>query len=791
MKIRSLFPLVVLMSALVPQSPAKVTLAEDGQARSAIHAPPRVMAGDIAIPATASFTEKEAEMQRRRLRESVNDLAVYLGKMSGAKIEIRQQPPQKEKKGVPILIGEYAKERFGDLKEKTQFRQGWRVTVGKEGIGLQGETDEAASYAIYEVLDRLGCRWFLPGEMGEVIPSHPVLRLAASDISDVPATAFRSVNPGAFADDAFRRRNRMGGFYIKAEHALEGYITEEQRQQHPEWRAIVDGQPHKRRLKWSNPAVADAIADAIIAKLDKNYVPSISLSPDDGSSFDETDDRALDAGDWDSPLNQVSLTDRYIVLCNRIAGQVTKKYPDVFFGFLAYVQYTRPPVREKLHPNLVPEIAPITYCRAHAATDADICPSRAQIRTIVEGWAKAARQIAYYNYMFHLAEVSVPYPMIHQMSEELPILYKNNVKFWQPETFPNFEEVLPGMWLTIRMAWNSKLNPPDVLAEFYTAFYGAASAPMRRYWEIFDNAWTKSPEHAGSLWSYNRRFTPEVLQSARQAMDEALGEAKTPVEYQRVAIQDRALRQFERLMRMRTDLNEGRLAKLDLQNMEWMGTQMGLAEEYSANYAFSKVFWTPYTVGGEYFRLFGGATARDAARMAKEFKLASPPLRKWKFSFLNNPGVQPGQAKQAFNGIKDGEDKGWGGAGFDDGAWKTTDTGTDTWADLGFLDAYGTMWYRQTVKVPKLVPGKKLFLWLAATDGSAKVFVNGKHIPFHDAKGEVAEVASGYAEPFTFDITSAVKPDAENQITIAGTRTFINETGTGGLLGPAYLFQEK
>ena len=393
--------------------------------------------------------------------------------------------------------------------------------------------------------------------------------------------------------------------------------------------------------------------------------------------------------------------------------------------------------------------------------------------------------------MFHLAEVSVPYPMIHQMSEELPILYKNNVKFWQPETFPNFEEVLPGMWLTIRMAWNSKLNPPDVLAEFYTAFYGAASAPMRRYWEIFDTAWTKSPEHAGSLWSYNRRFTPEVLQSARQAMDEALGKVQTPVEYQRVAIQDRALRQFERLMRMRTDLNEGRLTKLDHQNLEWMGTQMGLAEEYSANYAFSKVFWTPYTVGGEYFRLFGGATARDAARMAKEFKLASPPLRKWKFSFLNNPGVQPGQPKQAFNGIKDGEEKGWEKAGFDDGTWKTTDTGTDTWADLGFLDAYGTMWYRQTVKVPKLVPGKKLFLWLAATDGSAKVFVNGKHIPFHDAKGEVAEVASGYAEPFTFDITSAVKPDAENQITIAGTRTFINETGTGGLLGPAYLFQEK
>ena len=77
-----------------------------------------------------------------------------------------------------------------------------------------------------------------------------------------------------------------------------------------------------------------------------------------------------------------------------------------------------------------------------------------------------------------------------------------------------------------------------------------------------------------------------------------------------------------------------------------------------------------------------------------------------------------------------------------------------------------------------------------AVEVSAPVWAAYLH-DVKNIKGEVAEVASGYAEPFTFDITSAVKPDAENQITIAGTRTFINETGTGGLLGPAYLFQEK
>jgi len=119
------------------------------------------------------------------------------------------------------------------------------------------------------------------------------------------------------------------------------------------------------------------------------------------------------------------------------------------------------------------------------------------------------------------------------------------------------------------------------------------------------------------------------------------------------------------------------------------------------------------------------------------------------------------------------------------------DIAIDTWADLGHLNDYGTMWYRHTVRTPKLPDGKKVFLWIAATDGSARVFVNGQHVPHVNAKGETVDAVAGYAEPFSFDITAVLKPDAENQITIAGSRLFINELGTGGLLGPVYLYREK
>ena len=599
---KSFIAALFLCAALIPSiAKADVSLIENGKSRVAIHVAPEVMADDKKLPGGAPFLEVEAETQRRRLRESVNDLALYLQKMSGAQVGVLLRTANKDDKLTPIFIGQYATQKFGETQKKTPFKQGFRIAVSKAGIGLLGETDEATSYAIYTLLDKLGCRWFLPGEMGESILQNKTLRLPESDVSDAPDTYYRGI---WYGDDAFKRRNRLGGFKVSAGHALEGYISVKQREEHPEWRATIDGKPHPRRLKWSNPAVSDAVADTIIAMLDKNYTPSVSLSPDDGAEFDQTDDTKLDAGDWDASMNQVSITDRYVNFCNRIAERVTKKYPDVRFGFLAYVQYTRPPVREKLHPNLIPEIAPITYCRAHAMTDAN-CPSRPQIKPIVEGWGKVAPgRVSYYNYMFHLAEVSVPYPMMHQMSEELPILYSHGVAFWQPETMPNFESILPGMWLTIRKSWDTKANSDTVLNEFFTRFYGGAQAPMRRYWKTFDDAWTDVDEHAGSGWGYMRRFTPDVMKNAREAMDDALHAANTPMEYRRVKMQDESLRQFERFIELRHNLSEGRLAKLDLDSTKWMGTQLGLGDEYAPESAFSKVAWTPNTIGGAYFKSF-------------------------------------------------------------------------------------------------------------------------------------------------------------------------------------------
>ena len=793
--------LVVLVctAALAPAAgavPLKVT--EDGRSRTSIYAPAAVMEGDKDA-AGLKARDLEAETQRRRLRESVNDLALYLGKMSGGaevKIVPAAAPPPAADPASPapvqILVGDLAAQAFGPPAKPFAYKQGFRVVVDPKAsrVGLIGESDLATSYAVFEILDRLGCRWFMPGEMGEVIPEVKTIALEELDFSSHPGTVYRGI---WYADDAYMRRNRHGGLKLSAGHALEitgVYLTEQEKQNHPEWIATVGGKPVPARLKWSNKELADFIGDKIIAMHEANPQPSYSLSPDDGMNFDDSpEDRALDAGDFDTSFQTVSITDRFMVLTNRIIGRVTAKHPDALFGVLAYVNYTRPPVREKVHPNFVPQIAPITYARAHPMND-DRVPDNKELRHIVEGWGAKARMTSHYFYGWFLAEPVAPNPMIRKWGHDIPyVLAKGNCQFWQPETTANFDTSMHALYMGCRLAWDPKLKPEDVVNEINGRFYGAAAKEMAAYWDFVDRTWVETPEYAGGPWGHLRRWTPQNLEKCRTLVNAAAAAARTPQEKYRVALADESLSLFEEFMRLRYDLAAGRFAGLDERGEAWKARIADLAKKYKDCYAFTAVPWSPLTVSSQYFAAFVERAYDDAARVARDFQvLTQPPLRQWKY--LPDPDGK-------------GEAAGYVQADFDDAAWKTTDVAVDTWSALGHHSYFGSMWYRAEIDVPAPAAGapagKKTYLWLGSTDGSAKVFVNGTHVPYvappgPDGKTPPAqERADGYCQPFSFDISAALPPTGKARVAIVCTRSAaaFNELGSGGLIGPVVVYREK
>jgi hypothetical protein len=678
-----------------------VVIVKNGEARAALCVSADVMAAPASpTDAWMQFQYRwgmTPELQRIRLRDSVKDLVLYVEKMSGAQVPVVTNADSRlDADTVPIYIGDKAIAVFGPVGKSYPFKQAFRVVVAKTGIGLIGESDLATSYAIYEVLDRLGCRWFMPSDMGQAIPAMKRIALREMDFKSAPGTWSRSL---WYADSAYCRRNRIGGLYLASGDALENYITAEQRKAHPEWRATVDGKPVEVRIKWSHPAVAEAIADAILAQQAKAPTLTCSISPCDGLGFDNSpEDRALDAGDIDETCGEVSITDRLLVLQNRIAKRVNAKFPDLCFGMLAYANYLRPPIREPVDPHIIPHIAPITYSRAHPMSD-DRVPGNKQLRYSVEGWAKRCPATAYWFYGWFLAEPVAPNPMLAKWGHDVPyVLKKGHCKFWQPETQANFETTLHALYMSCRLAWNPDLKPEEVYREINERFYGSAAGEMTAYWDYIDHVWTDINEYSGCGFAYLRRWTPEKLKGARQLMNAALAAARTDPEKFRIGLADDSLKLFEAFMKLRHDQAEGRFANLADEAAAWHKQVQTLAARYKDQYAFT---YMPYGAGSitseGYFTWFYESTYKDASRIARDFTILTPkPLRH--FRYLADPD-------------RKGEAAGYAAADFNDREWTTTDVAVETWSTLGYHDYFKSMWYRAGVALPAVPAAKKVFLW--------------------------------------------------------------------------------
>lgn len=742
---------------------ANVELVKDGISKTVIYVSSEVM--------------DTKNVSHRRLRASVNDLAKYIEKMSGTRIEIITDRPESNNAIVPMLVGEYAQGIFGEPAKKSKYKQGWRLVISDKGVGFIGESDEAVSYAIYELVDRLGCRWYMPSEIGEFIPERKTISLREIDVSEVPVTISRNI---PYADEDFKRRNRLGGIPYHAGQVLELiYLDKKKLQEHPDWNAEMEGKRSiNERYCWANEELADALGDAVVNYIDKHKVSCVSLSPGDGIFFCECEKcRKLDVDDFYPPMGCISITDRMLYFYNRIAEKVVKKYPDIVIGFLAYAQYTLPPVREKLHPNLVPQITPIEICRAHSIEDTS-CPSRQYLREkIINGWVKIAKTIAYSDYGYNLAEPCAPNPMMTKWVEDLSFIYSNdNIVIWNPETLPNFESCLPGLYLGVRMSWHTKANPKEIVNEFFANFYGNASVPMKKYWQLIDDAWTKTQEHAGCGFGYLRRFRPAVLKACRIFMNQAKELCRTDIEKRRVEIANECLKQFELFMKMREDFSKGRFENLDTDSRSWMETQVMLGKKYEKQYSFGYTAWASQTIGGKYFSIFYYGSYKDANRIANDFVILSPAIKNFKYRVDMET---------------EGEKSGWYRPEYNDSDWKTTDVCVETWSTLGFDPYFGKMWYRKSVKIPEIPQGKRAYLWVSSMDGCVKLFVNGQQVPYVNNKGETIPEFSGYCEPVSFDVTSEIKSNKENQITILTNHNFLNELGTGGLLGPVVIYCEK
>lgn len=159
--------LALVLLAAVGQAHA-LTLVRDSTAQAVIYASPDV-------------------------EEAASDLATYIEKISGARLPINSNLTPQSGGETSVFVGDPAVKAGLKIPGPTSSHEGYAARTDGNRLLIAGESPVAARFAVYHFLETLGCRWFMPGELGEVVPSLKTVEVPALDIRETPDFAARRI----------------------------------------------------------------------------------------------------------------------------------------------------------------------------------------------------------------------------------------------------------------------------------------------------------------------------------------------------------------------------------------------------------------------------------------------------------------------------------------------------------------------------------------------------------------------------------------------------------------------
>jgi len=396
--------------------------------------------------------------------------------------------------------------------------------------------------AVYSLLRSLGVRWYLPGELGEVVPKRESIALPSADTTVHPSFALRQLKWSNYAeigwDDLIWDR-RMGinsgyevwGAKTLKSHGMRAVIGRKEMQKaHPEHYALLGGARETDKRGTGVPClrspglIRETVAFAR-ASFDHYNEPMVCVWPTDG--FKQC--RCELCKDIDS------VSDYVWGFVERVAREVCKTHPDRKISCGAYASYGQPPESiDKLSPNVVVYIAN----RGRSGFD-DPERWKAYWDTI-EAWRSKVAPgniVRGENDLYTLRNMARSGPVAfaplfpREFAKDLQALKGicqgernesprgvrrgGNAHTWRA---PGVDHL--NLYINARFLWNADQNIEAVLDEYYTLFYGPARDEMQAAFEFADANFPAPPDpkRPGKIPSFavRARFV-EMLHAAREA----------------------------------------------------------------------------------------------------------------------------------------------------------------------------------------------------------------------------------------------------------------------------------
>ena len=376
-------------------------------------------------------------------------------KMTGVRLAIAGDDRSIE--GNRILIGNT---RFTDAvvpanERKTLDKEGYIVRLHGRDLALAGGGPYGTIYAVDELYDRLGARWYLPGDLGEVIPHLDTIRFNPLDVRRTPSFAMRWVGDNV-AWNLHNRTNRVTDARLPPAFVVYPGIYHTQSEliphsrydaTHPELFALIHGErstSEECKLCNSSPLLPTEIAHNMAAMLRQTPgIDLISLSPTDGQMWCQCEEcRKLD--EPRVPRDQ-EYSRRQMVLYNRVADEPHKEFPRQQILVGAYNVYTWPPKDPAMrgNPNLAVVICHYEpYCLAHPVNDPS-CARNGRYLELICAWQRHTQHIYFYEYYFKVNWCDLPWPIVHTVAADIPFFKSLGVEglytqYTQADIWSNF-----------------------------------------------------------------------------------------------------------------------------------------------------------------------------------------------------------------------------------------------------------------------------------------------------------------------------------------------------------------
>ncbi len=493
----------------------EITLVENGQANAS-----------IVISSNAGGVVKLA----------ARELSNTIREMTGAELPVGEKPSEK----VNIYLG------FGDAStfKPDQFviqARGDRIDI----YGRDDNAPRADSFNLFydnpwkgtytgvcDFLDRLGVRWFAPGEKNKYTPKVATLRIPEMSIEGMPAFAdrqiadvwdFTRVMPDAKryvdnSEDIFlwgvrnraSTRNMVPGCH--SEHSLQLFKNEEWLA-HPERHQLMkNGKRNPNYSCWTDPAVAELWMKAADAYFSGKKPQDIGLDiptylhskwPFPFIAPDEFMIDTMDnSGDNDGLCHCQRCQDFRVkypchddseILWNvkaQVARMLEEKHPGKFISSLVYGEQKVIPEHVRLPQNIRVRIC------ISGPKEMDLPNRLAADLELVEGWGKLLGKdnlpLWTYQCVSHgrtLPGIPDTYPRNIQKFAQLvrPLtagMYLENHAL--THTFRNLD-----VYMFMRIMWNPDLDLETELKEYFSLVYGAGGKDAQELFAVLEKNWTK------------------------------------------------------------------------------------------------------------------------------------------------------------------------------------------------------------------------------------------------------------------------------------------------------------